>query len=140
MKKNKRKSKGKIQDSYIKRKKRGMFLTVLTLLVFLISISALGENYKKAYRRTILKFEKAHGRDDDYRKKNLKYSLVYVDRNKIPELVCEDTNWGYTWAELYTFYKGKVKKVTGWPVQREGTTGALYKRKKNSIIILSFSE
>ena len=56
-------------NMYMKRKKRGMFLTVLTLLVFLISISALGENYKKAYRQTILKFEKSHGRDDDYRKK-----------------------------------------------------------------------
>lgn len=47
--------------------------------------------------------------------KNCDFTLVYVDKDSVPELVLQNTTdipHAGNWGNLYTYYKGKVRLVT----------------------------
>ena len=100
-----------------------IILSVLFLFAF--SIPANAADYKKAYRKTIEKSKYA-----DW----AKYSLVYIDNDKIPELVCYLGAGGG--ISIYSYKSGKVKCLTnkyiskevegsgaGFPYWKEGSGG-----------------
>ena len=73
-------------------------LIMTALFLFAISIPANAASYKAAYR----KVAKQLGYGD--------FSLVYIDGDKIPELVC--TNSGGSFISIYTYKSGKAKCLT----------------------------
>ena len=66
-------------------------------------------DYKEAYRKTISKLKYAD---------SLKYSLVYIDNDKIPELVCENSGGGGG-ILIYTYKSGKAKCLTNNYISEE---------------------
>ncbi len=79
--------------------KKTIILTALLLFVF--SIPANAASYKKAYRKTIGKLKYAD---------SAAYSLIYIDNDKIPELVCYLGGGGG--ISIYSYKSGKVKCLT----------------------------
>lgn len=76
--------------------KKTIILAALFLFVF--SVPANAANYKKAYRKIVKQID-PRGYDE--------YSLVFIDNNKIPELVC--TRPGGGGITIYTYRGGKAK-------------------------------
>ena len=75
-----------------------MCIPLFPLLLFVFSIPANAASYKKAYRKIVEQIEKKYGIMD--------YSLVYIDNNKSPELVCSS---GGGAISIFTYRKGKAK-------------------------------
>ena len=124
----------------MKREKKVVrFCVFLVLITLILSGSVLGasskKNYKKAYRNVISQFEKRN-KNLYYSENHYRYSLIYIDKNKIPELVCDHyTESGRTGPgdlEVYTVYKGKVRRLFGGTVPQYFLQ---YRPKKNSILL-----
>ena len=80
-------------------KKRKSIIAVLFLFCTLsLSMSVLAaSNYKQAYKKVVNGIEQ---------KSSLEYTLAYIDKNKIPELVCSSGGGAFT---AYTYKHGKAK-------------------------------
>ena len=116
-----------------------IILVALFLLVFTTTANAAG--YKKAYRKIVKQFEKDNPAiSSSYFSVKNKYSLIHIDKNKTPELVCEHA--GY-YIAVYTYKKGKAKCLTYrkdkwgemfvWSFGAMGNYGYYYIPKKNTI-------
>ncbi len=123
------------------RNKSVCFFVLLFVITGLMAVSAFGANYKKAYRKIVKKFEKSYPPSSSkYISDTNKYLLVYIDNDKIPELVCDHT---YYYLSIYTYKKGKTKCLTyckskygksyTWPYGAMGNYGYSYLPKGNSV-------
>lgn len=87
--------------------KKTIILAVLLLFAFSVPVNAAG--YKKAYRKIVEQLKYAD---------SFCYSLVYIDNNKIPELVCENSGGGGG-ILIYTYKSGKAKCLTNKYISEE---------------------
>lgn len=87
--------------------KKTIILVALFLVTFSVPANAAG--YKQAYRKTINKIKYAD---------SFKYALVYIDNDKIPELVCENSGGGGG-ILIYTYKSGKAKCLTNKYISEE---------------------
>ncbi|MCR5419626.1 MAG: hypothetical protein K6E98_01305 [Lachnospiraceae bacterium] len=72
-----------------------------------ISKEATGDdNWKEAYREIVEIWEEDHGKDD-----NIKYNLVYIDDDDIPELALFGDDSGWYCIDLYTYIDGESAYV-----------------------------
>ena len=93
--------------------KKKLLLTFIlfSLIIASLPITATAANYKKAYRKVVNKFEKNNAGQS----KVCVYDLIYINKDKKPELVCECKmmildNINYqSYFEIYSFYSGKAK-------------------------------
>lgn len=122
--------------------KRRRVWFVLLMLLMLLALSALpvqaaGKGYKKAYTNIVKRFEK---KNPATRYASNKYALIYLDNNKVPELVCDHT--GY-YISVYTYKNGKARCLTYrkdkygssyyWAYGAMGNHGYYFRPKKNSV-------
>ena len=116
-------------------KKRLLLTFILfSLIIVSLPITATAANYKKAYREEVNKFELERGGSN----KECGYSLIYVDKDKTPELVCEsrymkDGSIVKSYFEFYTFRSGKIKCFSSCEYSRVGTGNnrPFYRPEKN---------
>lgn len=117
-----------------------MMLTLMLSMYFTVTTEA-GSNYKRAYRNVIKSF---CIREPESTYSDNRFALIYIDKDKIPELVCD--RYGYR-MEIYTYKKGKAYCLTyskykygtftdilySWPYGMGGNAGYYYLPKKNSV-------
>ncbi len=116
-------------------KKRLLLTFILfSLIIVSLPITATAANYKKAYKEEVNRFEKEKGGSE----KECSYSLIYVDKDKTPELVCEskymkDGSTVKSYFEFYTFRSGKIKSFSSCVYARVGmySDRPFYRPKKN---------
>ena len=84
------------------------------------------KGWAKTYINVLKKMDAKEKKD-----KNIKYDLIYVDNDKVPELVI--SRFGY-WVSLYTIYNGKAVAVLDHAAYGAmGNAGYEYIAKKNTI-------
>ena len=83
---------------------------------------------KAAYRSKVEEYDKSHGNS---KSSGNKYSLIYIDNDDIPELVCDHS--GY-YMNVYTYYNGNVNCImneSGYGVG--GNPGYCYTERKGLV-------
>lgn len=85
------------------------------------------EDMEKAYIDTILNFEKEH---KDLNNKNFSYSLVYIDNDDIPELICGINSY---YTEIYTYYGENVEHIFDFGYGVGGNVGCSTNEKSGYI-------
>lgn len=123
--------------------KRNLLLGIFCILFSLILIPAPQAHAASTKTKAIKAYQKMMSQktitwEKEYNfkvpTKNCSFALAYIDKDSVPELIVQNTNdipHAGDWGHLYTYYKGKVRLVTGLNIN----DGKFYYYKKKAVFL-----